>query len=321
MHGAENASQRPSIEVLRFLAAMAVVFVHLPTVEVGHFGVDVFFVLSGFVMMLSTAKGHDRFFTKRLIRIVPIYYALTLGVWLLAAVAPDLLNNTVADPGELLQSLLFIPFDKNGTGHKPVLFLGWTLNYEMYFYALFALSLRWAPAQRSLLTAATLALVYVLCLGRSDYPWAAYGDPVVFEFVLGMALYEATEARRRGVAAVLVVGSLLLAALTPDLLAHRLLLYGLPSVVFVGLALRLAGGRPMPRLLVALGGASYALYLTHPYVIQFFDKVTHGFSRGPAVAALATVVSVVVVNVVALGVHRHFERPLREALRRRFVTS
>lgn len=320
MHGAAPASKFHSIEALRFLAATAVVFVHIPVIEVGHFGVDVFFVISGFVMMLSTEHGHEKFFVKRLIRIVPIYWLFTLGVFAIALLVPSLLKNTTSDVVQLAKSLLFIPFDK-GNGHRPVLFLGWTLNYEMYFYALFALSLRVAPRQRALLTAAALAGVYLLCLGSTEYPAKAYGDPIVFEFVFGMALYLVLVKRQRAVPALLVAASLALAALWPDVLAHRVLRYGLPSVVFVGVVLALVGDRRLPPSLVMLGGASYALYLTHPYIIQFFDKVTHWFSRGPGYATAATVISLVAVNVVAVLVYRFFEVPVRRRLRERFAAD
>ena len=136
-----NTSKDYSIELLRFLAATAVVFVHIPIVKFGNIGVDIFFAISGFVMMLSTESSSKNFFLKRIIRVAPTYYIFTLGVFFSALIAPSVLNNTTADFSQLVQSFLFVPFDKNGVGHYPILFLGWTLNYEMYFYLLFALAL------------------------------------------------------------------------------------------------------------------------------------------------------------------------------------
>ena len=62
-------------------------------------------------------------------------------MFVLAIFVPEVLNNTTANVDHLIKSLFFIPFDKNGTGHFPILFLGWTLNFEVIFYFLFALSL------------------------------------------------------------------------------------------------------------------------------------------------------------------------------------
>lgn len=162
-----------------------------------------------------------------------------------------------------------------------------------------ALALQVSARHRAWITAAALGLVYLLCLRRPGYPEKAYGDPIVFEFVFGMALY------------------LALAALLPDILQHRVLKYGLPSLLFVGVVLATVGERRLPPVLVLLGGASYALYLTHPYIIPFFDKVTHWFSRGPLYATAATVMSLVAVSLVAVLVYRCFEVPVRRWLRAR----
>ena len=130
-----------SIQVLRFFAAFSVMMVHLPVFEFGIWGVDIFFVISGFIMMYVTENNEKFFLLKRIFRIVPLYWILTLGVFALAIFVPDVLNNTTANIVHLIKSLFFIPFDKNGTGHFPILFLGWTLNFEVIFYFLFSLSL------------------------------------------------------------------------------------------------------------------------------------------------------------------------------------
>ena len=126
-------SKIDSIQLLRFLAALAVIGVHLPLINAGGFGVDIFFFISGFIISYVTIRGRDHFLLKRIIRVVPIYWLLTFGVFGLAAIAPTLLNNTTADLVHLAKSLFFVPFDKNGSGLFPVLFVGWTLNYEMFF--------------------------------------------------------------------------------------------------------------------------------------------------------------------------------------------
>ena len=90
--------------------------------------------------LLKLIKNNEKFFLlKRIFRIVPLYWILTLGVFALAIFVPDVLNNTTANIVHLIKSLFFIPFDKNGTGHFPILFLGWTLNFEVIFYFLFSL--------------------------------------------------------------------------------------------------------------------------------------------------------------------------------------
>ena len=129
------------IQVLRFFAAFSVMMVHLPIIGFGIWGVDIFFVISGFIMMYVTENNQKNFLIKRIIRIVPLYWILTLGVFSIAIFYPDLLNNTTANFEHLIKSLFFVPFDKNSSGHFPILFLGWTLNFEIIFYILFSISL------------------------------------------------------------------------------------------------------------------------------------------------------------------------------------
>ena len=100
-----NNNKIDIIEFSRFVAAMLVMCVHIPVFGFGAFGVDIFFIISGFVMMHSTERTSSNFFKKRLIRILPNYYIFTLGVFILALKFPHLLNNTTAYLNHLLKQL------------------------------------------------------------------------------------------------------------------------------------------------------------------------------------------------------------------------
>ena len=110
----------------------------------GGAGVDIFFVISGFIMVYTTMDREITpwsFMADRIARIVPAYWAATLGVFFLALVAPSLLQTSHMQWGELFKSLVFVPFRKANGLVQPVLFVGWTLNYEMFFYLMFAAGL------------------------------------------------------------------------------------------------------------------------------------------------------------------------------------
>ncbi len=127
-----------SIQLMRGIAAMAVVFVHIPTFGRGHFGVDLFFCISGFIMMHITEKDDDSFLLKRAIRIVPLYWAATLALCAVMHVAPHLVRTAQLRADLVIKSLLFIPFTlpgRNGSLHA-LLGTGWTLVYEAFFYLL-----------------------------------------------------------------------------------------------------------------------------------------------------------------------------------------
>ena len=315
----ESVQKEHSIEVIRFVAATAVVFAHIPYVNIGYFGVDLFFIISGFVMMLSTEISKRKFFLKRLFRILPTYYFFTLGVFLIAFFYPSLLNTTTADFSHLIKSLLFIPFDKNGTGHYPVLFLGWTLNYEMYFYLIFALSLIFSFKNRSLITTGILTFSFILCKNYKEFPFSVYGDLIVFEFVIGMIIYEAIIKKNKFNVLLLIFAILIATFINKTGISNRLINYGLPLALLCSITIIIFKGKKFPKIFLTLGGASYSLYLTHPYIIQFFLKITNLFSLGYIETAIISAISIVLANIIAIIVYRRLEIPIQNYLRKKFI--
>ena len=146
-----------SIQILRAAAAMGVVFAHLTEsyravfnakdavwdFYYGNFGVDLFFVISGFVMVYASEAlfgqpgASRKFVIRRLIRIVPLYWiATSYALWGLLNVTG--LNLPAATWKSIFGSYFFLPFPFPTGG--PLLIVGWTLNYEMFFYLIFAIA-------------------------------------------------------------------------------------------------------------------------------------------------------------------------------------
>jgi peptidoglycan/LPS O-acetylase OafA/YrhL len=154
-------------------------------------GVDVFFVISGFIMWVTTARRGQplEFYRHRLARIVPLYWLVTTAVVAILVVAPGAVQSGKVDVWHIVASYLFIPVVHPVTGlMQPVLVPGWTLNYEMFFYALFGVSLLLPRMTR------LLALIVVLgglaALGHLPViaPASAaefYTRDIVLEFALG----------------------------------------------------------------------------------------------------------------------------------------
>uniref|UniRef100_UPI0011DD4172 acyltransferase family protein n=1 Tax=Shewanella marina TaxID=487319 RepID=UPI0011DD4172 len=146
-----------SIQVMRGFAAILVVFYHIYYIsklysdynirhfELLHLGVDIFFILSGFIMVYIINKGDSfsnnmilKFLKDRIIRIVPLYWFFTIVMFLSYIFIFDKEKSII----ELLKSLFFIPYyDSFSFGIYPILGVGWTLNYEMYFYFLIIISI------------------------------------------------------------------------------------------------------------------------------------------------------------------------------------
>jgi len=334
-----------NLNTLRAFAALCVVYFHITSdaglnlpINIGTRGVDIFFVISGFIITYVSTKNSEQFFARRLIRIVPFYWAATLGVFAIAVVFPNLFHNTRADVVQLLCSLFFLPRETTYAGLFPTLILGWSLNYEMYFYALFALSLKLsktaAPIICSLLI--TAVLVVIDLVGTSNPSINFYARPIVFEFVLGVAAFYlftwicqqawATANRTLGIST--LVGVMLISCVVLAVGEHykgfgapREVAAGIPAFFLVTSAIlleRLYGLLIKNRIVYLIGESSYILYLIHPYVVygvlrtMFRDTSQLG---GWTIAALI-VLLLAVSSAVAVAIHLIFERPVMDYLRR-----
>lgn len=329
MSVADNSRQLLEIQYLRALAALAVVAYHagqrpgLPF-GIGAAGVDVFFVISGFIMWIVTAQRPTTpllFLRNRLVRIVPLYWCATLGLVVLAAAVPALMPNLRPDAERVLMSLFFVPHrDPLGDIH-PVLVPGWTLNYEMFFYLLFALVLALPRAvQLRAMTAILGALVLAgLVLSLPGPLFATYTRPLLLEFLAGMWLAEAWLAgrlpgRAAGLAMMLLGCAMLVALQVTGTYSDpwRVVIWGVPSLLIVTGTLAVAPGG-LGRLPLAkwLGDASYSIYLTHQLVVGLMWK---GFGWLPGIGFVA--LCLVASSIIGIASFHLLERPVTEALKR-----
>lgn len=273
-----------SIQYLRGLAAVLVVCFHSMIMKaaapyypiyIGSFGVDIFFVISGFIMLVTTEHRRSplAFWKARAARIVPMYWLATLIFIAAAAASPGmLLTARQFDAGELLASFLFIPAQNRSIGGiVPLYTIGWSLNYEMFFYLVFGLCLMLADV-RARLAACAAALCAIVWLGhlvQGGTPLEFYSRPIVLEFVAGMGL---GLARRRlfsmpkPLSLALVAASVALFGIGCTK-AAPLAWYAAGAVLLVAAALAWEETlRSSPnRVLNLLGDASYSIYLFHPF--------------------------------------------------------
>jgi len=339
----------PYIQVLRACAALSIAILHaqydagLMAAQLGWqfqpfqavpwaAGVDVFFVISGFIIVhasrnLFEAPGAGKvFLARRVARVAPLYWTATTLYLAVALISPEVLNRSILEPGFVLASYLFIPLARPDGLVQPLYSLGWTLNYEMYFYLLFALVLFW-PMRKAVigLAAALAATVVVGGLVALPQPLAFWTDPIVLEFALGMglALLKAEGlVLSRPVRAALVTGGLVLLVGGAAADWPRMIAFGIPAALFVAAAAlgpdRVRATTWLTRTGSALGDASYALYLTHPFVIRAGREVLVGSGLASAIGPWAYIVLAVTGAVLAsLLVFRWYERPVTEWIRQR----
>lgn len=345
-----------SIQALRGLAAIMVVCEHIRFLACGAFGVDIFFCISGFMIMYTTHRSTEEFFRKRLIRIVPFYYLMTFGVYVMLVLFPSMFEQTHASLWQLVKSLLFIPFDMGNGVIQPIVRIGWTVNCEMFFYLLFGIAFHISHKYRGVICAGMLlcctGLGALLSVGHTWTgdalvgehgvvpsllaPVFFYGNPVMLEFALGIvsyyvvrALYEHTKdseiLHRKSIGlpalgiSLLMFAGLVLSTDYVNILGYRRLLYwGLPAMlIFLGFLM--AGySIQMPRFSVRLGDISFSLYLIHYYPIMFLDRKIFDFSALTFPSVIGAAAGIVAVIVLAYAAWYIIENKLTGALRKKF---
>lgn len=329
-----------SIQYLRALAATAVVVMHVGYIFGCEWrplaaGVDLFFLISGFIMWSVTA-GKDMkfgtFLTHRLIKIVPLYWLFTVIFVIASEVSPGSFGNFLSTPLQIVMSLLFIPYYGRNGDMEPALGVGWTLNYEMFFYLIFALSLLVRERYRlPCILAALISFVLARELPFHNAPFGLFTSPMLLEFAAGISIaawYRSGRSLQSGVDLLLIALGIAGIALSfmapPEGGFARVVMWGLPAaVVLVGsLSYERNGSVRHIEFLKTLGDASYAIYLSHLITIgvckYLFSKI--GLERwGVPLSQQLLLAAFTFLASMAVGLlcYYVFDRPSHDFLRER----
>ena len=340
----------PSLQILRFAAASMVLAHHLlleiatprlampvsdPIGFEWSIGVDIFFMVSGFIMCFLTwghfgEKGYwAEFLRRRFVRVVPLYWLFTSLMLALIVLAPQVISHSDVSAGRIVSSYLFYPWPRAGGDVYPILGLGWTLNYEMLFYLAYAAALLFP--RRLGLCGITARFLLATTFGRfAPAGWVAlrfWTDPIILEFLLGVLLgWAYLRGWRLGWVAratLIVTGVGLSVAMTRLGLTNHVdrdLWGGAPAfLIAAGAVLGQRAARvgplgPVTRLFVLCGDASYALYLSHMFILRALTTVWAKSHLHHPMAYL--VCGMVLSTAAAVGVYLWVERPVLSLLKR-----
>lgn len=348
MTSSDSRRQVVSVQALRGIAALAVVVAHVfehgrlggaVALFMGRFGVEVFFVISGFVITLAAGNGRfdlGKFAIRRFLRVVPLYWGTTLLVAGLALALPSIFKTTTFDLSYFVKSMLFVPVPLPGTTDwRPLFKLGWTLNYEMFFYVVVA-AFFWC---RSGLFRSACVLSVMSALVASSFYFrprggiaAFYANLNLLPFMVGIVLCELYRHRDdlmdrlARVLPLLIVGAVgeLAWALTyshfeyRNLPGHIAITAAAVAIVLSAMSTEQLMAR-RPAFWGWLGDISYSLYLLHMFVVGAGWSVVRELGGGPLtnpVTLIGMVAMIVGSLILATLSFRVFEQPVARYAKR-----
>jgi len=302
-----------NIQFLRAIAALLVVFYHTADhffvvggahsgnifsllSHIGYIGVDIFFVISGFIMWITTQKlqgllGASKFAYARATRIYLVY-------WFFLAFMIYYYHHSLSN-FDLIGSI----FLTVSSSSKLLLQVAWTLQFELYFYLLFALLLFLPKAHRIKVLIALFAVIILLQIYASYFLdiynknifneastfWTFWSSPYILEFLMGSFIGYFYETKRIKYLMPLYVGVILLIASGLYYQSHyidgtladgyylreRVLFLGLASALLLAIAVEWEkrSKQIVPKFSLLVGGASYSIYLSHTIILLFIYEI------------------------------------------------
>ena len=269
-----------SIQYLRFFACLMVVTLHMTQKSAlndggGYFsfgasGVDLFFVISGFIMSYISEKkktGAGDFLLNRFIRIYPIYLA-TLTPFLIVFLLFPQIVNTHGEVPSILKSITLLPFLDGGRLNM----VSWTLSYELYFYIIYSFSLLFI--KNATLISTTIILSMILIGKALNFEFI--GALISIEFIFGMLIFKLiyrriTFGKKTSILLILIGFSWISLSSNVEIDSggiSRILHYGIPSaIIFIGFLSKELFTKKI-KILSLLGDASYSTYLSHILTIN-----------------------------------------------------
>ncbi|WP_010254897.1 acyltransferase family protein [Treponema primitia] len=343
-----------SIQLARAIAAVSVVYEHCTIAgdykftKAGSFGVDIFFIISGFIITYIVLKTPADFFIKRVMRVVPLYIIATVLTTLTVLIFPSLIRKITVSLSGFIKSILFIPYKENRG--IPILGQGWTLNYEMFFYVVMSLCILFVKNKKYLPIACGSILVLFLIItnttgaGSNIYIIKYYRKGLFPEFIYGIALYyfytycvkrianKAYEFNRKALIKIIMLiiiaaGSYIFLIYSNASGSHfsknRNIYYGIPSLLLVTSLLLLEdyiGNNIVIKIFLKIGEASYVMYLFHYHIIAFFSRIVFpvvlGNHRVFTIELIKLIFAIVMTIVISIVLFEFVDKPIQNYLKK-----
>lgn len=316
------------IQAIRGIAALGIVYFHT---EYGpwksaNWGVDLFFILSGYFLMMSTERNRGGYYWKnKLLRLCPLYYTMTMVVALGCLLVPSVFRSTIVNAETLIKSFLFLPCYAGSGRIYPVYSVGWTMNLEMFFYLLFFAAMKINHKHRGSIAVCMICFLSLtgMLLRPQSVVLKFWTQTRLINFAAGIGAYgiekktgEPEIGRRICLAGMGVVLTLLFSGryLVGEQFYHLWNVWWGSVLLFLSLPLK---EMPVPGVLKRLGDMSYSIYMTHFLIIGSACRVLIDNTKLSARNTVLVIAAVAFVVPCSWIVYQIFEIRLVKWLKRK----
>lgn len=322
------------VQVMRAFACVSIFLYHLPVAWGGvksnysGFSLVVFFIFTGYFLMEGTRKSEKFYFRKKVIRLVPLYWLLTIALFLISLVMPGINGGKSYSWSNLIYSLLFIPYYSADGKLFPILSVGWTLILEMYEYIVFWVLYKVLKKnkQRELLTVVLFAglvlLGNVLNLYCADMPiLVIWSYKYQWAFLIGVliSIYKNTEKYKKITPAdlnsnvVLIAYAVLFALCTYAVGDSFALVLG---TIAAGIGLIIFPALNFPKWIVGFGNLSFSFYLIHKFVIAVVSKIVNHVVHGALTGVTGMLLAFILTLIASIISYRLIEKKMTDKLKK-----
>ncbi|WP_413732426.1 acyltransferase family protein [Sodalis sp. RH20] len=338
-----------SLQYLRALAAVLVVINHLwpegkisSTLgfnHIGGIGVDLFFIISGFIMghtisekIVNKKLDSLNFIKKRITRIYPIYLVITIPL-LIIYFLKSITSGTEISLYMVVGNILLLPSFTNDPNYKMLIPVAWTLCYEMFFYIIYGISILLSSKKNDVILISSILILFTFAFDNifgfkgARLHWVNFsymlGDSLLINFIIGGVLYIIANKTSRVVFKIQhsVIFAILTLIISMTLLSGagigRFFTFGIPASIIVFMFIKSDTSKidmGMNKFLITLGNASYSIYLIHYLFKPLFPILTTTVGISHDIVGILLVLAALLTGTIF---YRKIEIPLMRMLTKR----
>lgn len=305
-----------SFRLLRAYCAIIVLLSHIPCNNIisGAFGVSLFMMMSGFFAMYSTAQENNTYLLKKLAKIIPLYWTVTIIISLTSMILPTVYNYTIPTFTNIIKSLVFIPYYIRDLNiYRPIFGSGWYLCIEFVFILIFSLFNKLKHSHRGLLASLTIITIYILGLVINNNLFKFYSSSYILFYALGITFYyiylyinKNNLHLKISITTITKVIIFIFLLLISTIFSYKLPFFFINSLILF--LFILISPYQNDNTIEKIGDISFSLYMIHEFLIKGFSRVIYSLDKLTIITILMILILICISILISKIIYEIYEK-------------